>query len=316
MGYNGPGPWTVENNYLEAAGENILVGGASPKIPNLIPADLIFRYNHLFKPVAWRAPILATPGAPSAAAAPGGALPAGTVSYRVVAARKTAQDAWVFSTRSLEVAVPVAAGDRVTLSWPAVPNATIYRVYRGTAAGAQDRYFDSAEHRVRRRRHAGRDGGDRRHDDRHGVDGQEPVRAEARRARHRRRQRHGELLAAGADRLRRAVHAAEPGQHLAVDLRARRAVHQQRRAPRRQRDPGAGLRQQRAPASRRSGSRSATTSSTTSPRAAGAAAAASCRSARAPPTSSSITTSSSTRRRSSTPTAGPMAPRRPIPASS
>src|SRR4051794_24566596 len=40
MGYNGPGPWTVENNYLEASGENILIGGASPKIPNLVPADL------------------------------------------------------------------------------------------------------------------------------------------------------------------------------------------------------------------------------------------------------------------------------------
>ncbi len=98
MGYNGPGPWTVENNYLEASGENILIGGASPKIPNLVPADLTFRHNHLFKPLSWRAPIFPTPtGADRVRSTTGGSLPAGTYSYRIVAARKTALDAWTFS---------------------------------------------------------------------------------------------------------------------------------------------------------------------------------------------------------------------------
>jgi hypothetical protein len=143
-GYNGPGPWTVENNYLEASGENILIGGASPKIPNLVPADLTFRHNHLFKPLSWRNPILATPGAPTAAVSTGGSFPVGTYSYRIVAARKTALDAWTFSQRSVEVDVPVTvAGGRITVSWPAVPNATQYRVYRGSVAGAQDRFFDA-----------------------------------------------------------------------------------------------------------------------------------------------------------------------------
>ena len=100
MGYNGPGPWTVENNYLEAAGENVLVGGASPKILNLVPANLVFRHNHLFKPLAWRSPILPAPLGVGAAGGPGGSLLAGTSSYRVVAARRTAQDAWTFSARS------------------------------------------------------------------------------------------------------------------------------------------------------------------------------------------------------------------------
>jgi hypothetical protein len=53
-GWNGPGPFTIENNYLEGAGENIMFGGADPAIPNLVPADISIRRNHLSKPVSWR----------------------------------------------------------------------------------------------------------------------------------------------------------------------------------------------------------------------------------------------------------------------
>ena len=35
-GWNGPGPFTIENNYLEAAGENFILGGSDPAIPNLV----------------------------------------------------------------------------------------------------------------------------------------------------------------------------------------------------------------------------------------------------------------------------------------
>jgi len=53
-GTNGPGPFTITNNYLEAAGENILFGGADPGVPNLIPSDITVRGNQLAKQVAWR----------------------------------------------------------------------------------------------------------------------------------------------------------------------------------------------------------------------------------------------------------------------
>jgi hypothetical protein len=53
-GWNGPGPYTIENNYLEAAGENVLFGGADPSIDGLVTADVTFRRNHLAKPLAWR----------------------------------------------------------------------------------------------------------------------------------------------------------------------------------------------------------------------------------------------------------------------
>ena len=55
-GWNGPGPFLVENNYLEAAGENILFGGADPAVPGLVPADITVRGNYLTKPLEWRKP--------------------------------------------------------------------------------------------------------------------------------------------------------------------------------------------------------------------------------------------------------------------
>jgi hypothetical protein len=53
-GWNGPGPYRIENNYLEAAGENFLLGGADPAVEGLVPEGLVFRRNHLAKPLAWR----------------------------------------------------------------------------------------------------------------------------------------------------------------------------------------------------------------------------------------------------------------------
>ena len=53
-GWNGPGPFTIENNYLEGSGINVLFGGAAPAIPNLVPSDITIRGNLLSKPLAWK----------------------------------------------------------------------------------------------------------------------------------------------------------------------------------------------------------------------------------------------------------------------
>ncbi len=52
-GWSGAGPFKIVNNFLEGAGENVLFGGADPRTPNLVPADIEFRRNHLFKPRSW-----------------------------------------------------------------------------------------------------------------------------------------------------------------------------------------------------------------------------------------------------------------------
>ena len=53
-GWNGPGPYTIVNNYLEASGENLIFGGADPWIPNLVPSDIVIRHNHIAKQPSWR----------------------------------------------------------------------------------------------------------------------------------------------------------------------------------------------------------------------------------------------------------------------
>jgi uncharacterized protein (TIGR03437 family) len=53
-GWNGPGPFHIINNYLEAAGENIMFGGSDPGIPNLVPSDIEIRRNYVFKPMSWK----------------------------------------------------------------------------------------------------------------------------------------------------------------------------------------------------------------------------------------------------------------------
>ena len=53
-GWNGPGPFQIENNYLEGAGENILFGGSAPAIPGLVPSDIEIKGNHFVKPLSWK----------------------------------------------------------------------------------------------------------------------------------------------------------------------------------------------------------------------------------------------------------------------
>jgi hypothetical protein len=53
-GWNGPGPFHIINNYLEAAGENIMFGGADSASQELVPNDIEIRGNHMFKPLSWK----------------------------------------------------------------------------------------------------------------------------------------------------------------------------------------------------------------------------------------------------------------------
>jgi len=51
--HNSQGPFKIVNNYLEAAGENVMFGGADPGIANSIPSDIEIRLNRFFKPLSW-----------------------------------------------------------------------------------------------------------------------------------------------------------------------------------------------------------------------------------------------------------------------
>ena len=53
-GWNGPGPFLIENNFLSGAGETVMFGGADPGITGLSPTDITIRGNHFFKDPSWK----------------------------------------------------------------------------------------------------------------------------------------------------------------------------------------------------------------------------------------------------------------------
>jgi hypothetical protein len=53
-GWNGPGPFKIENNYMEAGHEVLVLGGADPYIAGLIPSDVEVRRNHITRPMSWQ----------------------------------------------------------------------------------------------------------------------------------------------------------------------------------------------------------------------------------------------------------------------
>jgi hypothetical protein len=139
-GWNGPGPFTIENNYLEASGENLLLGGADPGINGLVTTGVLVRHNYFTRPMSWRNPVVSDPTGVTAAPAGGGSLPAGTYTYRVVARKLVGGGSTARSTASTSVTAAVAPGGAVTVKWTAVPGATEYYVY-GRSSSAMHQYW-------------------------------------------------------------------------------------------------------------------------------------------------------------------------------
>jgi hypothetical protein len=132
-GWNGPGPYTIANNYLEAGSEIVAFGGANVAIPYNTPSDIVIKNNTFFKPLSWR------PGDPSYAGFPVWAKNHIELknAQRVTIDSNTFTNNWigadqqgftlVFSVRTEGGAVP----------WAVVNNITVTNnIVRHSAAGA------------------------------------------------------------------------------------------------------------------------------------------------------------------------------------
>lgn len=51
---DGDGPFTIEDNYLEAAGENVIFGGCDPTVANRVATGIRIIGNTLTKPLSWK----------------------------------------------------------------------------------------------------------------------------------------------------------------------------------------------------------------------------------------------------------------------
>jgi hypothetical protein len=97
--------------------------------------------NHITKKLAWRNPVLGTPGSVSTSAILGaGSLAAGTYYYRVTARITPGyQTTAINSAPSVEVSRTLSGTGSVSISWAAVPGATGYRIFgRASTTGAGD----------------------------------------------------------------------------------------------------------------------------------------------------------------------------------
>ena len=52
--FNTAGPIKIVNNHLEGSGENVIFGGADPKVKDLVPSDIEIARNHFIKPLSWK----------------------------------------------------------------------------------------------------------------------------------------------------------------------------------------------------------------------------------------------------------------------
>jgi hypothetical protein len=54
LGWNGPGPFKIVNNFLEASGQSVMFGGNDPRIAGLVPQDIEIRRNLMTRRLSWR----------------------------------------------------------------------------------------------------------------------------------------------------------------------------------------------------------------------------------------------------------------------
>jgi hypothetical protein len=54
IGYNGPGPFLIERNFIDGGSIGIMFGGADPTVPDLVPTGITIRHNIVRVPVEWR----------------------------------------------------------------------------------------------------------------------------------------------------------------------------------------------------------------------------------------------------------------------
>ena len=143
--WNGPGPFNIINNYLEAAGENVIFGGADPTIQGLVPSDIEFRNNHCSKPLSWIEGVFAKPTEVSAQAGstPGNLAPGVTYYYRLSSRGRAGYSTVADSAASDEIALSLDAGQTsASLSWRSADQVTETRVYRTTdPPDASDRHW-------------------------------------------------------------------------------------------------------------------------------------------------------------------------------
>jgi hypothetical protein len=127
-GWNGPGPFRIVNNYLEAAAENILFGGSKASIPNLVASDITVTHNYFFKPLSWN------PGDPSYA----GTRWSVKNSFELKNARRVVVDGNIFQCGGAHAILFTPRTEERANPWAVVKDVTFtHNIVRHACAGVE-----------------------------------------------------------------------------------------------------------------------------------------------------------------------------------
>jgi hypothetical protein len=132
-GWNGPGPYTIANNYLEAGSEIVAFGGAYVSIPLNTPSDIVIKNNTFFKPLSWRV------GDPSYAGFPVFAKNHIELknAQRVTIDSNTFTNNWIWSDQQGFMLVFGVRTEGGMVPWAVVNDVTVTNnIFRHSAAGA------------------------------------------------------------------------------------------------------------------------------------------------------------------------------------
>ncbi len=132
-GWNGPGPYTIQNNYLEAGSEIVAFGGATVSIPLNTPSDIVIKNNTFFKPLSWRS------GDPSYAGFPVWAKNHIELknAQRVTIDSNTFTNNWIWSDQQGFMLVFGVRTEGGMVPWAVVNDVTVTNnILRHSAAGA------------------------------------------------------------------------------------------------------------------------------------------------------------------------------------
>jgi len=116
-----PGPIKIDNNYLSASTEDILLGGAGGLSNPYVASDVEVRFNQFYKPLSWAQPGVSLPPNPTMVVKDNFEIKSG---QRVLLDKNTIQNVWVSGQEGYSIQLtprPIAGGslavvDDVTIS--------------------------------------------------------------------------------------------------------------------------------------------------------------------------------------------------------
>ncbi len=132
-GWNGPGPFRIINNHLEAGSEIIAFGGTVPAIHGVLPSDILIQKNQFYKPLSWQV------GSSNYAGVPVWAKNHIELKFaqRVTIDSNTFDNNWVGADQRGFVMVFNVRAESGQVPWAVVNNVTVSNnVIRHAAAGA------------------------------------------------------------------------------------------------------------------------------------------------------------------------------------